>query len=67
MRERYKSVRQAIALIVLSLCIGLAPPILGVEEEPETDKPPVEIEEKSSSTQGRVTIAGQPVEYTVTV
>ncbi|MGB5389705.1 MAG: peptidase S10, partial [Thermoanaerobaculia bacterium] len=67
MQKRDNSVRRAIPLIVLLLCTGSVPPVLGGEERPENDKPPVEIEEKSSSTQGQVTIAGQPVEYTVTV
>lgn len=67
MQKRDNSVRRAIPLIVLLLCTGSVPPVLGGEERPENDQPPVEIEEKSSSTQGQVTIAGQSVEYTVTV
>ena len=67
MRERDNCVWWARPLILLLLCVGLVSSVAGQEEKPEPEKPSVEIEEQSSSTQGRVSIAGQPVEYTVTV
>ena len=68
MCDRETPARQSICLFTLLLLMGSALPLLAATEEPETDKPPAEeLEEKSSSTQGRVTIAGQSVDYTVTV
>jgi carboxypeptidase C (cathepsin A) len=63
-----------LSVLVLVLALLGAWPLGAAEEEPDlhiridSDKPKEEdIEEKSSSSQGSVTIAGQPVSYTVTV
>ena len=55
------------SLLVLVLFVGWVSPAPADEDQPTNDAPAIEIEEKSSSTQGRVTIDGQSVDYTVTV
>ena len=55
------------SLLVLCLFVGWVTPVPADEDKPADDAPAVEIEEKSSSSQGRVTIDGQSVDYTVTV
>ena len=67
MRESGISAGWARPLLLLLLGVGLVSPVAGEEEKPEAEEPSFEIEEQSSSTKGRVTIDGQPVEYTVTV
>ena len=67
MRHRFPLFRSVVLLPAIALFSGSPGAISAAEEVAEAERPTEEIEEKSSSSRGSVTIAGQVVDYTVTV